>query len=142
MDITVTITGVEALQQVLRDFPDRARRAVAVTLNRLHEEIMTVAKQRCPVAIPGVTVPRSYRGVPGSLRASGFVLPPQVSTERVVSQGGFGGPSVDYAIYVHEDLTARHAVGQAKFYESALLEGSRNFGPQMAEGIAASLGRL
>lgn len=33
---------------------------------------------------------------------------------------GYGGTEeIDYAIYVHEDLEARHATGQAKFLEEA-----------------------
>lgn len=57
----------------------------------------------------------------GALRNSGFVNLP-VLTGFVglgVSGGyvelGFGGPSAPYALLVHEDLTKRHRVGQAKY---------------------------
>lgn len=43
-----------------------------------------------------------------------------------------GGPAAPYAIFVHEDLTAFHKVGQAKFIESVIVE-SR---PHMAARIA------
>ena len=33
---------------------------------------------------------------------------------------GFGGPAADYAIYVHEDLSAHHPVGEAKYLENAV----------------------
>ena len=45
----------------------------------------------------------------------------------------FGGPAVDYAGLVHEDLDAIHPVGQAKFLESTLME-SRPF-------LAARIGK-
>jgi len=33
---------------------------------------------------------------------------------------GFGGPAAPYAVLVHEDLTKRHKVGQAKYLEIPL----------------------
>lgn len=51
----------------------------------------------------------------GPLRASGFVDPP-VATGRGASVTlGYGGPAAPYAVIVHEDLTKRHKVGQAKY---------------------------
>lgn len=46
-----------------------------------------------------------------------------------------GGPAAPYAVFVHEDLTARHDVGQAKFLEYALLA----YKPDMAEEIGREL---
>ena len=46
-----------------------------------------------------------------------------------------GGPSAEYAVFVHENLDADHKVGQAKFLESTIQE-SR---PYMAARIAARI---
>lgn len=56
----------------------------------------------------------------GALRASGFVEAPQVSGTRSSVGFGFGGPGAEYAVIVHEDLTKRHPVGQAKYLEIPL----------------------
>ena len=53
----------------------------------------------------------------GALRASGFVDPPVISGTRAEVSFGFGGPAAPYAVVVHEDLTKRHPVGQAKYLE-------------------------
>lgn len=53
----------------------------------------------------------------GALRASGFTEPPvQTATGGSVTFG-FGGAAAPYAVLVHEDLTVRHRVGQAKYLE-------------------------
>ena len=57
----------------------------------------------------------------GALRASGQVHLPAVSGTNVEVVVGYGGPGVDYATYVHEDLSAHHAPGtSAKFLEIAV----------------------
>jgi len=56
----------------------------------------------------------------GALRASGFVTPPVITGQGVEVTLGFGGPSAPYAVVVHEDLTKRHPVGQAKYLELPL----------------------
>jgi hypothetical protein len=53
----------------------------------------------------------------GALRASGFVEPPIPTAMGASITLGFGGPSAPYAVIVHEDLTKRHRVGQAKYLE-------------------------
>lgn len=62
----------------------------------------------------------------GALRASGFVEPPITRGAETSVTVGFGGPAAPYAVIVHEDLTKRHPVGQAKYLElplRAALEG-------------------
>ena len=83
------------------------------------ETTMTKAKRRTPVDT-------------GALRSSGHVQPPKREGTELHVLFGFGGPAgagnlgetndepVGYAVYVHEDLTARHKVGQAKYLESAV----------------------
>ena len=41
----------------------------------------------------------------------------QISNNKVVIELGFGGAAASYAVYVHENLTAKHTVGQAKYLE-------------------------
>lgn len=56
----------------------------------------------------------------GALRASGYVTRPTITETRASVEMGFGGPAAPYAVIVHEDLTKRHPVGQAKFLELPL----------------------
>lgn len=58
-----------------------------------------------------------------------------------VSYGGEG--SVDYALYVHEDVTASHAPPtQAKFLETAAIETSKDMDSRMADRIQRYLRSL
>lgn len=65
-------------------------------------------------------------GPTGQLRASGRKLQVETLAGTVSAGAAYGGPAgsgtsqtedVDYAIYVHEDLTTHHRFGQAKFLE-------------------------
>lgn len=49
-----------------------------------------------------------------------------------------GGPAAPYAVYVHEDLTARHPVGGPKFIERPFLEEV----PTVAPAIVAELNKV
>ena len=53
----------------------------------------------------------------GLLRASGHVSDPIVTDGEIDVEIGF---YTNYAIYVHEDLSAKHPTGQAKFLETAI----------------------
>jgi hypothetical protein len=110
----------QALQRYGQAQPSRA----AGALYREGERIMTEAKRRTPVDT-------------GALRASGFVHPPVVTGQRITLLLGFGGAAAPYALIVHEDLQARHTVGQAKYLESVLHEAL----PGMDDRLAADLER-
>jgi len=57
----------------------------------------------------------------GALRASGFVHPPMKENNRTFVRVTYGGPAAHYALYVHENLYARHAAPtQAKYLETPL----------------------
>lgn len=109
-----------------RAFAGDLRQAAASALRVEHELIMTDAKGYTPFDT-------------GALRGSGHVQPTQIVGAELVSTGGFGGPAAPYAVIVHEDLAARHPVGQAKFYERALTEGSRGLAQRLAAGIRSRL---
>jgi len=95
---------IAKLQNVARAGPQ----AVMATLYQEGQNIMTVAKQNY---VPVDT---------GALRASGFVEVPKPTARGFAMEIGFGGPSAPYAVIVHEDLTKRHPVGQAKYLEIPL----------------------
>jgi Bacteriophage HK97-gp10, putative tail-component len=75
----------------------------------------------------------------GALRASGHVLAPEVRGKTVTVQCGFGGPAAGYAVYVHEDLTKNHPVGQAKFLEEPAKRRASGMNERVAQRIAQSV---
>lgn len=101
---------------------------VGRALYREAETIMTEAKLRTPVDT-------------GALRASGQVTPPSVTGTHVTITLGFGNNAVGYAIYVHENLTARHPVGEAKYLERPLLEAVRGMEQRLAGAVRTELAR-
>lgn len=114
--------GLDAMRDKLKEIatktPDRIKKA-------LYQEAqieMTEAKRRTPVDT-------------GTLRASGTVHEPTQEGDRISVLLSFGGAASGYAIYVHENLTAFHKTGSAKFLESVLNE-SR---PYIAQRIAARM---
>lgn len=81
--------------------------------------------------VRGVSVARTPLQY-GDLRSSQTVVP--------ATAGGLEAAIVSdlpYSVIVHEDLTARHPVGQAKFLESASAESI----PEVNEIIAAAVRR-
>lgn len=103
------LDGVAAMQAKIRAFAKRMPDKAAVALFRESEIEMTEAKRRTPVDT-------------GTLRASGFVYPPERNGNRISVLLSFGGAAETYAIIVHEDLEAHHRIGQAKYLESVLSE--------------------
>jgi hypothetical protein len=112
-------TVERGLRRLARDLPTAAQQALRVEA----EVEMTEAKARTPVRT-------------GALRASGRVeaLPGGALGVR----WAFGGPAIDYAIEVHENLTAFHPVGQAKYLESVLQESA----PYLLERVARRMRSL
>jgi hypothetical protein len=110
------------LDQIIRTQPTK----IAAALHEEAEELMTEAKRRTPVDT-------------SALRSSGHVQIPQVDQDSVSVTLAFGGPAAPYAVYVHEDLTANHPVGQAKFLESVLTEAAPNLPARIARRVAGDL---
>ena len=53
---------------------------------------------------------------------------------------GFGGAAAPYAIYVHENVSARHAPPtQAKFLEQPVMEARATFGEALAAQMKLGL---
>lgn len=124
--ISVEVTGVDKLVENLRAYGAKALQALAAEMFIEAEATMAESKQEVPVDT-------------GALRASGTVLSPEFTEQGVVVQMGYGGAAVDYAVYVHEDLTKHHPVGNAKFLEGPVNRRASGMGERIGQGMARRL---
>jgi hypothetical protein len=76
----------------------------------------------------------------GTLRDSGQVDKPEWKAGVLTITLGFGGAAEEYAIYVHEDLEAFHAVGEAKFMEKIIKKNEPSLMSDFGDEIVAMLG--
>ncbi|MFD2792582.1 hypothetical protein ACFS27_03375 [Promicromonospora vindobonensis] len=99
-----------------------ARKGMAEGLNLGAERVRGVSVARTPIQY-------------GDLRSSQTVVPATDADleSAVVSD-------LDYAVPVHENLTARHPTGQAKFLESASIESTNEVHEIVAASIRRTLG--
>ena len=121
--ILVSVTGTQALAAHIARLNGEATSALAKGLTRACEEIITDAKEHY---VPVDT---------GALKNSGHVKPPRVEGDRVIVECGFGGAAAPYAIYVHEDLSAHHPVGEAKYLEKPALKKMQTLSADLAEEL-------
>lgn len=76
----------------------------------------------------------------GVLKSSGSVSRARLKSGEVLVEVSYGGPAVDYAYKIHEDLTLRHKPGQeAKFLEKGLLSRESQMSATLAKEIGRSL---
>lgn len=120
--VSYNLTGFDSviskLKRIEKELPNLLDRAMVTEMNIL----MTESMKRTPVEF-------------GTLRASHHVLGPKREGDEI-SVGIFvGGPAAPYAVFVHEDLEARHTVGQAKFLESTLRENARFIAGRISKRI-------
>ena len=113
---------IAKLNQVAQRYPDRVGGGLYVEAGI----DMTESKKRCPVDT------RKNAPHPGQLRASGRVEKPVRTFRSISVTMAYGGPSIDYAIPVHEDPDAFHPIGQWKYLESVINESE----PYMAGRVA------
>jgi hypothetical protein len=111
------------LEGLVAGFPLEARRA----MNAILERKVVIVQGRTPVKSGNLkaTIRKSVslakaRGAPN---ISGTII------------AGGGPKKVAYARMVHENLKARHRVGQAKYLESVLLEAVPTVGGELATEI-------
>lgn len=104
----IWINGAGRLRAKLQAAASAGPMAIQAKFVQIAEQILTDSKQNY---VPVDT---------GALRASGFTEGPEVTGPFIAMTLGFGGPSASYAVIVHEDLTKRHPVGQAKYLEIPL----------------------
>ena len=120
--IEVVITGDRAMMRTLQAVARRTPARVAAALFQEAEIGMGTKKRRTPVKT-------------GVLRSSGRVDPPHLSSSTISVRLSFGGAASGYAIPVHENLSARHPVGQAKYAESVLMESRATMLARLARRI-------
>jgi len=123
--MSIEWAGTDEFSQWLNTVPDLTLRAVEGAVYTEAEVIMGKAKRRTPVDT-------------GRLAATGHVKPPQTRNGKVEVELAYG---TDYAIYVHEILTASHPVGQAKFLESAVNEAAPEFAARLKADVLDRIGR-
>lgn len=97
------------LRDAVRILGDAASHGLAAALFREAETVMAKSKEEVPVD-------------KGPLRSSGQVALPDITPSHVSVELGYGNQAVDYAVIVHEDLSAHHKPGQkAKYLEDPVL---------------------
>ena len=114
-----TITTINRAPQ--RDYAAALERELSAAVYQHAQAVMGASQLLCPVES-------------GYLRATAFVNPPEVANGHVTVTLGYGAY---YAIFVHEILSARHPVGQAKFLEQPMLA----MGPEYRARVIAAVTR-
>ena len=125
--ITCRIKGAAELASRMKQAPVKVRTELARILYQEAEGIMTQSKM---AHVPVDT---------GALRSTGHVQKPEISSKgQVRVRLGYGGPSARYAIYVHENLKARHVVGGSKYLEKPTLAWAAHGGEVIAAKMNAA----
>lgn len=118
--MNLQLLGIDKLlatiHQKTRQLPDKA----GMALKEVGEVWMTEAKKRTPADT-------------GTLRTSGHVQGPDNRGMETEVRLVFGGPAAPYAAVVHENLTAHHPSGQAKYLESVVLERKNTLAAEVAK---------
>lgn len=91
MSMDLDLKGLSDLVDLLNKGKQDARKNVAKVMYQFAEEVMTDSKQIVPV-------------LTGALLNTGKVLPPVEDSTSITVEFGYGDESVDYALYVHEEL--------------------------------------
>lgn len=77
----------------------------------------------------------------GNLRNSGILGLPFTENGQMVVEISYGGAAADYAIFVHEDLEARHQPGKkAKFLEGPLKRQTKGMSTRLTSAVVKGLG--
>lgn len=135
----IELTGTKELIDALNALGPRMLEKGKLALREIAEDVITRAVEKAPQRT-------------GDLRATGHANDVTVEGEALSVTMGFGGtaPSggnVNYAVYVHEDLTKRHDPpygkgGEAKFLEKAILEVAPRMEAHMASILRDELARM
>jgi hypothetical protein len=126
MAIEITFKGTEEIQRRLTEYAHRIPNICGEALREEAEIEKTESMQRTPVDT-------------GALRSSHTVSAPIFRGREVSVIIGVGGPSAPYAVIVHEDEDAFHAVGEAKFLQSTILESKPFMARRLANRIREKL---
>lgn len=118
------MAGLKDIQQRIADLrkADGLLREAGNILFKEATKIMNASKPLVPVDT-------------GFLRQSGHVQLPFIQGDRVTVTLGY---AAEYAIYVHENLNARHKVGTAKYLEIPFRAWRANSLQAIADGFKAA----
>lgn len=123
MNITKNVTL--DTKEVQRTLERLSRTNPSVVERALYEEAQIEAsesKRRTPVDT-------------NALRGSTITQKPRWSGREVSVKIEVGGPGIDYAIYVHENIHAEHKVGQHHFLSSTIAESKPHLARRVAKRI-------
>lgn len=108
---------IGSLQRMLRTKTEYER-----LLEEEADKIKAVSDTRVPV-------------LTGKLKRSGKRHPAETHGDETSVLISYGGDNAPYAVYVHENLGAKHPNGQEKFLESAVLEHANVVGKNIGARI-------
>lgn len=116
------LAGTAAVTQACLAAAERLRKQGAAALYQEGLKIQRTSMERTPVDT-------------GALRASHVTEQPVIDGMNISVRIVVGGPAAEYALKVHEDLSAHHETGQAKYLESAYNEAVSGLGERLAEKL-------
>jgi hypothetical protein len=120
----LTVTGAKEMRDKLTELGKKAVPVFMEAMKEFADVEMAEMKRRVPVDT-------------GALKDSGTVDPPRIEGRNIKVGMHFDEP---YALVVHEDLEAFHAVGEAKYMESVLNESKRYFEDRVIATVKRKLG--
>jgi len=127
LDSNITASS-KAMAERLGMIAAKAPRALGGALYREAQGVMAQALPLTPI-------------LTGALRRSGHVDEPEITGSGAFVTLGFGGDAAPYAVYVHENLTARHTPPtQAKFLEQPLNDAVDGMADRLAVEAGKAMG--
>lgn len=126
----IQINGLVKALRNIRASRDGVLPATGRALKAEAETVMVLSQRLVPVDT-------------GDLRDTGTVDEPQVANDEVRVAMRYGNSTVDYSVYVHEDLSARHPRGgQAKFLEQPALAATNGMTARLARRVSSDIERV
>ena len=126
---TIKITGLDKLNNLLREGAVEAIKATGGALYREATAMFRVSQEQVPIKY-------------GILKASGQVTLPTYSEHSVEVDIGYGGAASDYALVVHENLEAHHPHGKAKYLEDPVNAGVPGLMERITESVDKAMRSL
>ena len=126
--VTAKVEGLDIFSKYIEKYGEDAVAGMSMAMYQEAEKIITSAKQLTPVNT-------------GALHDSGLAQFPDHEGTALKQELGFGGVAAPYAIYVHEDMTANHVVGQAKFLEIPFREAQVGLAERLIRTMRGYLAR-
>ena len=113
------------LEKMRNDVPKAIDKAIYVEALRIFRKSQRI------VPVGPINDP-TYKGIPGTLRASGVIEGP-TNHEVLI---GYGGIAASYALYVHEDPNAKHKPGKSyKYLETPFMEALGGMEKRLAQEV-------